>query len=221
MVKLTDLGFSKGVIVETVVSTFNEKGEPNAAPMGVIMKNQHSVSIRVYNSSLTYQNLFSRKSAVLNVTSDVEFFLKSTFKDANPEGRMPRDWFEKAETIDSPRLRKAEATIEISVEKMIPIDAEKTEALCNVKLVEVAKILPKVYCRAFSATVEALIHATRINLFLNGDEKQREKAAQLMNAFASCRETVDHVAPKSRYTEIMAYLGKKVESWRVESESLH
>jgi uncharacterized protein len=221
MVKLTDLGFSKDVIVETVISTFDEQGEPNAAPMGVIMKNQHSVLIKVYNSSLTYRSLLSKKSAVVNVTSDVEFFFKSTFKDANPEGRMPRDWFEKAKTIDSPKLSKAEATIEISVEKMTPIDSEKTEAVCNVRLVEAAKILPKAYCRAFSATVEALIHTTRINLFLKGDHKQREEAAKLMQAFASCRDTVGHVAPESRYAEIMAYLGKKVETWRVESESIH
>ena len=35
MAKLTDLGFSKGIIFETIVSTYNLDGSPNAAPMGV------------------------------------------------------------------------------------------------------------------------------------------------------------------------------------------
>ena len=35
MAKLTDLGFSKGMIFETIVSTYNPDGTPNAAPMGV------------------------------------------------------------------------------------------------------------------------------------------------------------------------------------------
>ena len=221
MVKLTDLGFSRGVIFETVLSTYNDKGEPNAAPMGVIMKNERCVLTRVYNSSLTYQNLLSKKSAVVNVTSDVEVFFRSGAKDANPGEKTPRTWFVKAETVDAPKLSMAEATIEISVKTMTPIDAERTEAVCNVELIRARKIFPKVYCRAFSATVEALIYATRINCFLNGDEKQREQAKRLMKAFASCRDIVDRVAPESRYAEIMAQLEKQVESWRVEDENLH
>jgi hypothetical protein len=221
MVKLSDLGFSKGVIVETVLSTYNGNGEPSAAPMGVIMKNQRCVLIRIYNSSLTYQNLLSKKSAVVNVTSDVEFFFKSAFKNANPGGRMPRDWFAKAETVDAPSLRRSEATVEISVEKTAPMDVEQTEAICNVELIKARKIFPRAYCRAFSATVEALIHATRIDFYLNGDKKQREKAAQLMKVFDSCMDTVDRVAPKSRYSEIMTYLAEQIKSWRVENEDLH
>ena len=221
MVKLTDLGFSKGVIVETVLSTYNGNGEPSAAPMGVIMKNQRCILIRIYNSSLTYQNLLSKKSAVVNITSNVEFFFKSAFKNANPGGKMPRNWFMKAETVDAPSLRKSEAAVEISVEKMAPMDVEKTEAICNVELIKARKIFPRAYCRAFSATVEALIHATRIDFYLNGGKKQKDKAAQLIKMFDSCMDTVDRVAPKSRYSEIMTYLADQIKSWRVENENLH
>jgi len=221
MVKLTDLGFSKGVIVETVLSTYNGNGEPNAAPMGVIMKNQRCVLMRIYNSSITYQNLLSKKSAVVNVTSDVEFFFKSAFKNANPGGKMPRNWFTKAETVDAPSLHMSEATVEISVENMAPMDEERAEAICNVEFIKASKIFPKAYCRAFYATVEALILATRIDFYLNKNKKQKEQAAQLIEVFDSCMETVDRVAPKSRYSEIMAYLAEQIKSWRVENESLH
>ena len=68
MTKLTDLGFSNGVIVETVVSTYNEDGQANAAPMGTEMTNAQRIVFRIYTSSLTYKNLQSKRCAVVNVT---------------------------------------------------------------------------------------------------------------------------------------------------------
>ncbi len=221
MVKLTDLGFSKGTIVETILTTYDENGKPNAAPIGIIMHNEKALSARIFKSSLTYQNLLSKKSAVANITSDVDLFLRTAFKDANPEGKMPIDWFEKAENVDAPRLRKSAATVELSVAEMNSIDTEKTELTCFVELIRTEKVFPKAYCRAHSATIEALIHATRIHAFLKGDERQREKASQLIKTFASIKEIVDRVAPDSRYAEIMAYIAGQIESWRNENASLH
>src|SRR3990170_5641563 len=105
MAKLTDLGFSKGAIMETILSTYNEDGEPNAAPMGTIMQNDQTVLIRLYTASLTYKNLQSNRCAVINVTSDIDLFYRTTFKEANHEGKIPKEWFEKAETVNAPKLR--------------------------------------------------------------------------------------------------------------------
>jgi hypothetical protein len=214
---MTDLGFSKDTIVETVVSTYSANGKPNAAPMGVILKNEKRIVIRLYNSSLTYKNLMSKRCAVVNVTSDVEVLYRTTFKAAKPTGKIPLQWFEKAESVDAPRLRLADATVEISLAKTKPIDEERTEAACDVKLVKAAKTFPKAYCRALFATVEAIIHATRVEAYLKGDEKQREQALKLLEAIVWYRDVVNRVAPNSRYAEIMADLTKKADSWRVES----
>ena len=217
MSKLPDLGFSKGTIVETIVSTYSRDGQPNAAPMGIIMENEQRVAIRLYNSSLTYRNLLWKKCAVLNITSDVEMSYRTAFKDANPTGKIPLDWFEKAESVDAPRLRSAEATVEIALAKINPIDEIRTEAVCDVKLVKAAKTFPKAYCRALFATVEAIIHATRVKAYLSGDEKQREQALRLLEVIEGYRDLVNRVAPKSRYAEIMADLMERVNSWRIES----
>lgn len=217
MSKLPDLGFSKGTIVETIISTYSTDGQPNAAPMGVIMKNEKHIIIRFYNSSLTYRNLLSKKYAVVNVTSNVETFYRTAFKEANPTGKIPLNWFEKAESVDAPRLRSAEATVEIALAKMKPIDDERTEALCDVKLIKTTKTVPKAYCRALFATVEAIIHATRVKAYLNGDEQQREQALKLLEIIEDYRALVNRVAPNSRYAEIMSDLTKLVNSWRVES----
>jgi hypothetical protein len=221
MTKLTDLGFSKDTVVETILSTYNPDGQPNAAPMGILMKNEQCVTIKLYKSSSTYQNLVSRRCGVINITSDPELFFLSAFKEANPNAKIPPEWFEKAEILDAPKLHMADATVEISVAKITPINAEKTEAVCDVKLVKATKALPKVYCRALFATIEAIIHATRIKVFLSGNNRQREQASILMENIAYCKETVNRVAPNSNYAEILTELTKMITTWRIESESIH
>ena len=221
MAKLTDLGFSEDIVVETILSTYNPDGQPNAAPMGIFMKNEQCVTIKLYKSSSTYQNLVSRRCGVINITSDPELFFLSTFKEANPNAKIPDEWFEKAEILDAPKLHMADATVEISIAKITPINAEKTEVVCDVKLVKATKALPKVYCRALFATIEAIIHATRIKVFLSGNNRQREQASILMENIAYCKETVNRVAPNSSYAEIMTELTKMITTWRSESESLH
>ncbi len=51
MVKLADLGFFKGTIYETIASTFNPDGNPNAAPMGVIMQNEQQVALIILDQT--------------------------------------------------------------------------------------------------------------------------------------------------------------------------
>jgi hypothetical protein len=221
MTTLADLGFSKEAIAETIVSTYSVDGQPNAAPMGATTDSLQRVVLRIYTSSLTYKNLQSKKCAVVNVTSDPEIFYRTAFKEANPKGKMPKEWFEKAETVDAPRLRTADAHIEVAVVDVTPLDAEKTEVTCEVKLLRASTVLPQAYCRASSATIEAIIHATRVELFLkHGDRQKQEQALKLLEKIGACQNVVNRVAPRSRYSEIMDDLNQRVDSWRRKSESL-
>jgi hypothetical protein len=218
---LTDLGFSKGVIVETVVSTYNVDGQPNAAPMGAVMDNPERVAFRIHTSSLTYKNLQSKRCAVVNVTSDPEVFYRTAFKEANPNGKLPQGWFRKAETVDAPRLRASDAYIEVTVADVSHLDAERTEVFCDIENFNASTILPKTYCRALSATIEAIIHATRVKAFItHADRHKREQALKLLETIRQCHDVVNRVAPRSRYSEIMADLNKRIDSWRVKNESL-
>lgn len=213
MAKLADLGFSKDTFAETILTTYNPDGQPNAAPMGILMKNEQSVTIKLYKSSQTYQNLMSRRCGVINITSNVETFFLSTFKEANPNEKIPQEWFEKADILNAPKLRNADATIEISIQKLTPINTEKAEAVCDIKLVKATKAYPKVYCRALFATIEAIVHATRIKVFLSGNKRRRKQASILMENIAYCKETVNHVAPNSKYAKIMTDLTKRITAW--------
>jgi hypothetical protein len=221
MTKLTDLGFSKGVIVETVVSTYNGKGQPNAAPMGAVMQSAQRINLKIYTSALTYANLQAKRCAVVNITSDPEVFYRTAFKEANPNGTVPQEWFEKAETVDAPKLRLADAFVEVAVADITPLDAEKVEVACDVKFVQASSALPKAYCRAMFATVEAIVHATRVKAFITqGNGQKREQALKLLETIRECNNVVSKVAPRSRYSEVMADLNRRISSWRAKGESL-
>jgi len=217
MTSLIDLGFLKDVIVETIVSTYNTDGQPNAAPMGAIMQNEEQILIRLFNSSSTYKNLQSVKCATINLTSNIQLFYLTSFKDGSP---LPSEWFERAQTINAPILQLADASIETSVVNVRKINEEKTEVKCNVKFVNAKKMDPKAYCRAQFAAMEAIIHATRVKVFLNGDEKQKKQAATLLQTIEICREIVDRCAPNTQYAQIMADLNKMIDSWRNPNEGV-
>jgi hypothetical protein len=220
MTNLDDLGFLKDAIGETIVSTYNVDGQPNAAPMGVVIESNERLRIRPYLSSLTYKNLQTKKCAVVNVTSNPELFYKTAFKEANPDGKLSPELFEKAETVDAPRLRMADAVIEVLVVNVSSFGAERAEVFCNVKQIKASKALPKVYCRALFATIEAIIHATRIKPFLRGNKQEQERAFRLLELVEICSDIVNRTAPNSRYSEIMADLTRMIDLWRNESESL-
>lgn len=221
MTKITELGFSKGVVVETVFSTFNFDGEANAAPMGITMESAECLVLRIYTSCRTYKNLQSKKCGVVNLTYDPEIFYRTAFKEANPSSRVPQDWFEKAEIVDAPKLRMAEAQIEVALSDIKQLDDERAEVLLDVKLVQTTGILPKAYCRALFATVEAIVHATRVQAFITRRKRdKREQALKLLETIKECRDIVNRVAPNSRYSEIMEDLNQRIESWRAEGESL-
>jgi len=217
---LHDLGFLKGSIGETIVSTYDVDGQPNAAPMCVVLESNERLLIRPYLSSLTYRNLEAKRCAVVNVASNAELFYLTAFKEANPDGKLSSELFGKAEMVDAPRLREADATVEVSVAETRSLGDERAEFLCNVQLVTASKALPKVYCRAQFAIIEAIIHATRIKPFLRGDKQEQECAFRLLELVEICSDVVERTAPNSRYSEIMADLTQRIHLWRNESESL-
>jgi len=217
MTNLANLGFLRETTVEVIVSTYGANGQPNAAPMGVRTEDMKHIVIRPYMSTVTYANLQSKRCAVINVTSNPELYYRTAFKEANPEGQMPSEWFEKAETVDAPRLCMADAFVEVSVVDIKSLGAERAEVLCDVKLVRASSLLPKAYCRATFATIEAIIHATRVKVFLAEDEEKQREARRLMGLIEHYHALVNRVAPNSNYSAIMADLTERINKWRTKS----
>ncbi len=213
MVKLTDLGFSKGTIFETILSTYNIDGIPNAAPMGVTMLNQITLNLNIYNSSQTSRNLKTSKCAIVNLTNDIDVFYKTTFKEANPIGRLPQELFEKAEMVNAPKLRLAEATIDVSIVNVEPFGSDKTKFSCKVEKINAPKMRPHVICRAKALTLEAIIHATRVKAYAN-DEKQQKSVNKLLATIEDSNDIINRIAPNSTYSAVMTDLMQRIDSWR-------
>ena len=210
---ITDLGFSKGIIFETIISTFNGAGNPNAAPMGVIMEDEQTLSLTIFNSSLTSHNFKASECAVINLTSDIAIFYRSTFKEANPDGKLPLEWFEKAESVKAPKLRWADATVEVSVTSIQLEGLDKPKLQCKIEKVSATKHFPEPICRAMALTLEAIIHATRVKAFVVDPSKQ-EEVNKLLGLIENCSEVVKRVAPKSTYSDVMADLTNRINHWR-------
>jgi hypothetical protein len=210
---ITDLGFSKGIIFETIVTTFDAEGNPNAAPMGVILEDEQTLGLNIFNSSLTSYNLKTSGCAVINLTSDIAIFYRSTFKEANPDGKLPLDWFEKAESVNAPKLRWADATVDVSVTRIQLAGLDMVKLQCKIEKVSATKHYPEPICRAMALTLEAIIHATRVKAFAD-DPSKLEEVNKLLGLIENYREVVKRVAPKSTYSDVMADLTNRINHWR-------
>ncbi|MEL0125430.1 MAG: DUF447 domain-containing protein, partial [Alphaproteobacteria bacterium] len=62
------------MIIETIISTVNSKGQVNFAPFG-IKKDNNFIYISPYIPSRTLENLNLNKCAVINYTDDVRYFV--------------------------------------------------------------------------------------------------------------------------------------------------
>ncbi|MGA3059780.1 MAG: hypothetical protein ABSD92_05360, partial [Candidatus Bathyarchaeia archaeon] len=92
-----------------------------------------------------------------------------------------------------------------------------TRVILEVKKVEATRRYPQVHCRAMDATIEAIIHATRVKAFVNSEEKQ-EQVSKLLKLIDNCNGVVNRVAPNSVYSLVMADLTKTIDSWRSKTE---
>lgn len=216
MAKLTDFGFLKNIIAECIVSTYSVEGEPNAAPMGITLLDEQHLAVDLFNSSQTYRNIKANRCAIVNLTGNIEVFYRSTFKETNPQGKLPEGWFEKAQFVNAPKLSFAEASIEVSVEhlELLPTRGTmKTRALLKVESIEATQKYPQAFNRAMSLTLEAIIHATRVKALLNY-EKEQKRVAKLLEVINDCRQVVNRVASNSSYSMVMDDLTQRLEGWR-------
>lgn len=214
---LSDLGFIKNYVFEVIVSTYGVDHKPNAAPMGVMSDDMNRLIIKPYTTTQTYRNILLRKCAVINITSDPVIYSKTAFKGENPDNRVPIDWFEKADLIDAPKLKMVDACIEVRTIEIESAKGDRAKVLCEVvKIAPIVNITPKAYCRATFALIESIIQATRIEVFLSKDEK--EKAEELIKLVKYYDALVKRVAPSSVYLDIMKGILKRIEAWKVKRE---
>ena len=163
---LSTLGLKEGIF-ETIVTTGFDL--PNAAPIGIIRKNEKTF-IRLFKGSHTWENVLKEKHLVANVVYDPLLLVRSTFFDLDPSEFM----FVAVNGRKLPVLKEAEAWAAFECVNIKNTDQSLVaDLVCLVSGCRGGNknILP-VPTRGFNAVLEAAVHATRYQL--SGDAKYLE-----------------------------------------------
>jgi uncharacterized protein len=148
------------MIIETVVTTLDEAGEPNFAAMGVVW-GEETITIRPFTNTRTYRNLAHAREAVINVTDNVLIFAKSAlsretfeaFPATNVRGLVLKDSCHWREV----RVQPLSGSLNVSAQGRAEILTE---------VVGAGHLRPfSGLCRAKHAVVEASIIASRLQFF--------------------------------------------------------
>ncbi len=151
------------MIIETIVTTLNEQGEANFAPMGVTI-GDGEILIRPYKDSATYRNLLATGQAVVNLTDNARLFAEGAV--SSPEfPAFP------ANMVRGLVLKDACSYYECSV---IQADTAHERADFRCRVVKKGFLREFVgFNRAKNAIIEAAILATRVR-FIGVDKILQE-----------------------------------------------
>jgi len=148
LIDIEEFGIHEG-ISEVILSTISPEGVPNAAPIGLHLKDG-KFSARIYNSK-TLDNILGNQTAAANIVDDPFLFVQSALSDIEqgkfefiegfPVLKDAMGWI-----VFDCRCRKGE---NISVVELTPVRSK----------IQRRKIMP--VNRGFNAVIEATVHATR------------------------------------------------------------
>ena len=204
--ELKVLGFSEGSNHEIILTTLNSDGSGNAAPMGAIMTGPSTLEIKPFKTSTTYKNLKSRCRACVNIISDPGIYLATSFKGEDLSG-FPVPY------IDG-ELRLDHSDAHVFIESESSYESEyRTTFTCRINSVDVVNSKPRVFSRGRANAIEAIIHATRIKVFL--EDGSHEHVESLIKRFYECKDIVNRVSPpESTESRVIGELDRLIGDWR-------
>lgn len=152
------------MIIEAIVSTVNEEGMANFAPMGVEFTGPDAITLRPFRTSQTYRNLLVVGEGVANLTDDALVFVQTALFSHTP-AHVGGHW------VRAPILRDALSYYEFVVTRL---EDDREPARVEARVVSRGgETRFSGLCRARFAVIEATIDATRIHLL--GMEVVRER----------------------------------------------
>ena len=203
---LDEMGFCRGGISEAILTTVNPDGSFNAAPMGVHRTRHGALELRPFKSSSTFMNLLDNPKACINVTDDPRLYFVTAFRGRSIEGLQEP-------VIDREmRLTSAVAHIFVDASKGSDISEIRACFTCHMRYIEAPAMTPRSFSRGRAEAIEAIIHATRIEVFSNGG--RQGDVERLIKRFAECKNVVERVsAPESVETRVVRELEKMITIW--------
>lgn len=186
-IDLTKISMLKGQQYETIITTINDDGSLNAAPIGILCRGKDKVMCRIFKGSHTLENIISQKEFIVNICENPELFTWSLL-----------DNLEKDDFSEDQSMKNVDAYFKCKVtsikEAVKQSDPVKKKSEANVIKADVCKLIirnpVKAYNRSFSYVVECLTNFSRIDIV--DDEKRK----YYLDSFKEARRVVKKVGSK-------------------------
>jgi uncharacterized protein len=193
------------VILESIVTSVDQHGQVNIAPMGPTVNPDEFVSndgrptftLRPFDSSQTFQNLLATRKAVIHVTDDADLFAKAAVNAI--EQSAIANLVRQIEATDWWPLRDCHRWFAVEVTS---VSAERPRVTMECQVIQSGIVRPFFgFNRAKHAVIEAAILATRTHLLAASEiDSQLERLIPLVEktggpaeheAFAFLRRAID------------------------------
>jgi len=186
-IDLSLIGMEKGRQYETIITTKNEDGTKNAAPIGVIYAGNDKIINRIFKGSHTLENIMREREFTVNITHDPELFtttiIGKLLQDSFNEDYSLKniDAYFKCEVISLTEAVKQSDPIKKKDEAIV-IKSRVTELTINNKI--------KALNRGFGYIIESLANLTRF------DQADSEKKEEYLKQFREANRIVLKVGTK-------------------------
>jgi hypothetical protein len=193
-------------IYEVIVTTYNEKGEANAAPMGITFDDENRVIIRPFLETKTFENLTENKECIVNFIYDLELFVNATFFKENLTSKN----FLKTPDVNAPILISKEKNW--FAVKIIKKSQESERAIFTGKIIQsqLNLTLVKPITRAFSSLLEILIHATRVIHYKKTEGANSLTVKELLKLIDHHVDIIKRVTNDKLYTDLVEKILTKI-----------
>jgi hypothetical protein len=206
---LDKIGFGRGSIVESVLTTLNLDGSVNAAPMGITRRGPVQLEIIPYRSSKTHSNLNRNPEACINVINDPVIFLVTAFKEEKFDFSPLKFSYDNS-------IEQADAVVFLTMLKRIEIDKERSSFIGEASSIKLITESPTIFSRGKAQAIEAIIHATRIEYYLKN--RKLVEAEDHVDRFNRCKRVVLKVSSQdSPETRTVEALERLIDCWRAQT----
>lgn len=162
MPDLERVGMEKGLLYETIVTTKDDKGNPNAAPIGVLCKDYDQLILYLYEGSKTLKNINNNHQFMVNITQDPLIFVDSILKDSEQEFEEYKDQY---------IIKNADAFIWLTADKIREVLREDKLGKSKLSIIhaQVKEVIKKKehvrpLNRAIYVILESLIYYSRLKM---------------------------------------------------------
>ena len=167
-IDLSLIGMERGRQYETIITTKNQDGSKNAAPIGVICAGNDIIINRIFKGSRTLDNIIREREFTVNITHDPELFTNSTL------GNLSQDLFNDDFSIKNVKAHfKCEViSLTKAIKQSDPIKKNGKAIVIKSKVVDLT-IEEKTHAlnRGFGYVIESLVNFTRFD-FMEHTQKE-------------------------------------------------